>query len=95
MIHCRIQRVDIRFISVYVISSIQVPLIQVHLLQANSRKRRVGRGDSPQKNENLCKYGTKAKKRPSVPCAPSMGRSCGNTMAGRHHWCPDGIPFKM
>ena len=35
MIHCRIQRVDIRFISVYVISSIQVLLIQVHLLQAN------------------------------------------------------------
>src|SRR5207247_624035 len=34
----------------------------------------------------------KLKKRPSVSCASSVGRSCGNTMTGRHHWGHDGIP---
>src|SRR3989442_14498556 len=39
------------------------------------------------------KYGTKAKKRPSVSCDPSIGRVVGNAMAGRHHGCHGGILF--
>ena len=47
---------------------------------------RQGEGTHLRKYEFPTKHGTKAKKRPWVPCAPSMGRSCGQCHARKTPW---------
>src|SRR2546425_10248176 len=44
------------------------------------------------KNESPRKYGTKAKTDPQSSEPLRWGGVLGNTMAGRHHGCPGGVP---